>query len=418
MAREINLVPDVKNEMLKAMKIRNYTFFACIVVAIASIVVALIFWSIAAGQQAVADSKKKTLDTLSSKVNSYSDLSDFLTIKDQLGTLSSLSSNRRVLSRTFNILAALIPAGPDSITISQLDINLEESSPKIEFEGQANANTEPYIDYNVLDSFKKSMQYMRYDYGEYVDKEGNTIPAYCMIENAADGSTFRDEKKGYYALWLINGEGCDPSEETDAPLLGEEDEDLEINKLDLTTDIALDTKNKSGYTTEEYEGQQVVRIWRTPQFDEWYKEDDRVVEGQPSMTLDGTISGVPHFNSSCITYVGTEQENGKKPTWSSMNESCLLVPDGTDGISITNSSNGRENDEFSTLVLRFTAEITFDPEVFAFKNHHMLALGPTNRVNVTDSYVQIQSIFAERASDCDENDAACTTINTNGGGEN
>ena len=48
-----------------------------------------------------------------------------------------------------------------------------EDNPTFTIDAQANAGQEPYIDYRVLDAFKKSMQYMRYDYGEYVDKEGD-----------------------------------------------------------------------------------------------------------------------------------------------------------------------------------------------------------------------------------------------------
>ena len=43
----------------------------------------------------------------------------------------------------------------------------------------------------------------------------------------------------------------------------------------------------------------------------------------------------------------------------------------------------------------------------------MLALGPSGRYNVTDSYVQIQNIFGERAADCAPGDTACNSANTN-----
>ena len=48
--REINLVPDVKDEMIKALKLRNFTFFVCIVVASISVALIVIFASIAGGQ--------------------------------------------------------------------------------------------------------------------------------------------------------------------------------------------------------------------------------------------------------------------------------------------------------------------------------------------------------------------------------
>ncbi len=384
MAREINLVPDIKTEMIKALKLRNLIFFVCIITAIASVVVTAIFGLIAGGQNLSLDGKKTTLASLSNKLNSYSDLSDFLTIKDQLGNLSTISSNKKVLSRTFNILATLLPTGADTITISELNVNLTGEQPTFSFDAQANAGREPFIDYNVLDSFKKSMKYMRYDYGNYVDKNGEIIPAYCMIESGEDGATLNDSSRGLYAFWTIDAEGCNPSNDT----------------------------KTSDYNTENYNGTTVVRIWRTPQYNDWYKKEE--VSGQPYMNLNGEISGVEHFESACITYTGNIG-NDDKPKWIESNESCLLVPDGDEGIKISDSSNGRgAGDE---LVLRFSATISFSPEVYSFKNSHMLAIAPTGRYNVTDSYVQIQAMFEERARDCEEGDPTCTTNtnNINGG---
>ncbi|MBR5620996.1 hypothetical protein IKW75_00730 [Candidatus Saccharibacteria bacterium] len=386
MAREINLVPDIKGEMIRALKLRNFIFFLCIVVASASLAVILVFLTIRGGQQAVADGKLKTIDELSAKIQSYDDLADFLTIKDQLGNLNSIYENKKLLSRTFNVLSAIIPTGADTITISELVIDLEDVAPTFTFEAQANAGKEPFIDYNVLDSFKKSMDYLRYDYGTYVDKNGADIPAYCIIENGSDGATLYDSERGIYAFWLIDGDGCNPSS----------------NEEESTT--------AKSYATEIYEDQNVVRIWRTPQYDNWYKETEKA--GQPYMSLDGQISGVEHFNSECIRYTGTTQ-NGKL-VWVETND-CMLVPNGVDGINISSSSNGRDMD--GDLVLRFEATITFSPEVFSFNNKHVIAIPPSGRHNVTDSYVQIQNMFEKRADDCAADDASCQSANNNGGEE-
>lgn len=394
MAREINLVPDIKAEMIKALKLRNFIFFACIVVAAASAGVTVLFGLIAGGQQLARDSKKNTIDQLSAKLNSYSDLNDTLTIKDQLGNISTLANNKAVLSRTFNALAVLVPVGADSIKISELNVDLSQENvaqPTFVLEAQANAGKEPFIDYNVLDSFKKSLAYMRYDYGNYVDKEGNTIPAYCMIEQGSDGSTLREGSKGYYAYWLIDSEGCNPSE-----------------KL-----------KENDYNTEDYEGHTVVRVWRTPQYSDWYKENPS--KDEPQMNLDGIISNVEHFESQCITYQGDNSDDSSNPKWTDSND-CHLIEDqsgaNAEGIDIIDSSNGRDSSE--ELVLRFNARIYVNPDFFAFKNSHMLAIAPSGRRNVTDSYVQVQAMFGQRASDCSKEDAACnsngkTNSNSNGG---
>lgn len=384
MAHEINLVPDIKEEMIKTLKLRNFIFFLCIVVAAASIAVTVVTGLIMGGQQLAINSKNNTINNLSNKLNSYSDLNDFLTIKGQLTNISTLTGEKQVLSRTFNVLSAMLPTGADTITVSELNVNLRAEQPTFTFDAQANAGKEPFIDYNVLDSFKKSMQYLRYDYGNYVDKDGNTIPAYCMIEQNTDGSFFTEGDRGMFAFWTIGKEGC-----------------------------KSDGVKSSDYSTEDYNGEKVVRIWRTPQYTEWYKKNPK--NNEPSMSLDGTISNVPHFQSSCITYTGNDSQNSDNPKWTSENQ-CMLVPNGTDGIVITESSNGRgASDE---LVLRFSASIELAAEVYQFNNHHVIALAPSGRHNVTDSYVQIQAMFGERAADCEEGDTDCKSNSTNSGGDN
>ena len=399
MAREINLVPDVKNEMIKALKLRNLIFFLSIVVASISIGITVIAGLIMGGQQLALTSKQNTINNLSNKLNSYSDLGDFLTIKDQLGDIATLTSNKKVLSRTFNVLSTLIPTGADTIKISELSVNLAGDAPTFTFDAQANAGKEPFIDYNVLDAFKKSMKYMRYDYGRYVDKEGNNIPAYCIIETATNGSMLNDPSRGLFAYWTIHADGCDPSD----------------NNGSSNADSKQSTSAK--YEEEDFGGVKVVRIWRTPQYNDWYKANP--VDGQPYMSLDGVISNVPHFVSSCITYHGELSRASSSPKWTETNDNCYLVPgsqnDSSDstGIRITDSSNGRgENEE---LVLRFSAIISFSPEVYNFNNHHMMAIPPSGRHNVTDSYVQIQAMFGERAKDCAADDATCASAPTDEG---
>ena len=247
---EVNLVPDVKGEMIKALKLRNLIFFLCIVVAIASVGITFFFGAIVGGQQLAINSKKENIEQLSTKLKSYSDLNDFLTIKDQLSNLRSTTDNKKVLSRTFNILATILPNNDDYIQISELNVDLTGDSPVFSFDAQANAGRPPYIDYNVLDSFKKSMKYMHYDYGNYVDREGNIIPAYCIIEKNDEGSFFKNENKDIYAYWLIDGEGCNPAATSDTD----------------SEESSENTSSHDGYAIEDYGGNSVVRIWRTPQF--------------------------------------------------------------------------------------------------------------------------------------------------------
>lgn len=397
MAREINLVPDTKIDSIRSLKLRNLILFISIVIASASVFVSLVALIISGGQQAAIDGKKSTLEKFSAKIDEFGDLNDFLTIKDQLGNLIPITENKFLVSRLFNTLQTLLPTGDDTIKISELTIDLNEEVVRINFDAQADAGQEPYIDYNVLDSFKKSLPFMKYDYGNYVDRSGNNIPAYCMIETDSEGKVFSDSEKGIYAFWTIGAEGCDPT-------------------ADATDPDHLDDKGTTDkYTTEEYNNQKVVRIWRKPQFKDWYKNTQN--NTQPYMDLDGNISNVEHFNSMCITYKGELRGSSPIPVWTDSNK-CELVAKNEDNsgpdFTITDSSNGRDSSD--ALVLRFSATLGLTPEVFKFANHHMLTVPPSGRINVTDSYVQVQNMFGERAEDCAEDDETCKV--TNNGGTN
>ena len=124
-----------------------------------------------------------------------------------------------------------------------------------------------------------------------------------------------------------------------------------------------------------------------------------------------------YINSSCITYKGDSKEDISHPKWTTtISDSCMLVPNANDekdpGIKIRDSSNGRgENDE---LVLRFSATISLNPEVYKFSNTHAIAIPPSGRYNVTDSYVQVQNMFGERAADCAEGDTSCQNAPVDG----
>ncbi len=362
MAREINLVPDIKTDMIKALKLRNLIFFICIVVSISSIAVTAVFGSIVGAQGVALNDKTNVLQQMSKAVHDYDDLDDFLTIQNQVGRINYVANNRTLLSRIFNIISTFQPTNGDKIEISEMNLNLAESV--LTIEAQADAKDVKGIDYNVLESFKKSMDYLSYDYGEYVDEDGQEIPSFCIVEKNLDGTFFTDDGK-FYAYWLVDREGC--------------------NLLDDPTKKIDDKK----YAFEEYESERAVKIWRTPLYDQWYKEG--------KITLNGEISGVPHFESQCITYEGIEKTN--KINWTKNTDTCKLVPDGVDGggIVITESSDGLNAD--NELVLRFVAVITYDKNVMKASNHHVVALGPSGVYNVTDSYTQIQSMFSERAAD-------------------
>lgn len=426
---EISLVPEVKRQMVKAMKFRNILLFVCIILMSVSGGVVMVMVTVWEGQNITMSGQDARIKSMSDKLNNYDSLSEFLTIQKQLEQIGQINGNKKVLSRVFPVLSVILPEGPDTISLSELTVNLEDST--LVFDAQADAKVSPYIDYRVLESFRKGVSLMKYDYGRYVTADGEVIPTRCLVEADANGNTLIEEEKVgttttkyIYAYWQKGKKGCDPARSD----FGEEEETIpdinelidDIDKVDSETKKETDAQkiqddfNKRVEAMDDYakdltykqiesgvtmEYADTVKIYRSPKFSEWYREG--------YMGSDGAIEGVPHFESECITYTGAEAGGTMK--WVSDNECMLSAEDPQ----IRDSSNGR--DANGNLVLRFSATLTLDPAVFAFNNKHVMAISPSGQ-NVTDSYRQIEGMFAERAADCADSDVVCTTASTDSGG--
>ena len=426
---EINLVPEVKSQMIKALKLRNLVLFICIVVSAVSVGAVVVLFGIKSGQDIAMASQDGKLETMSAKLLGYEELGDLVTIQNQLDKLQDLSQNKTVLSRVFGALGVMLPAGDDVVQLSELRVDLSTNA--LRMEGQADARVDPLIDYRVLESFKKGVELTKYDYGRYVDANGTEIPTWCINGAGLDGSAYR-EGDSYYAWWDLSTEGCAAvkqgetvDEESEVQLVYSDsaqvesvEEEVPLEQLSgLNITVTTDENGNSVVDPESlaaagvemrvegdvtrYFRQRVtrVKVWRTPQFTTWYNGGE--------MELNGAITGVEHFESACINYSGVQQDNSVR--WTSVND-CMLAPG---GLTIVSSSNGR--DESDNLVLRFTATVEIEPEFFAFQDKHMLAIGPMGQ-NVTDSYVQIGGMFTQAATECEEGDTECWSNAANAGG--
>lgn len=386
---EINLVPEVKVKMIKSQKMRNVVLFVCIVVASGAIGVVAILFGIKSGQDIAMSSQDRKLALMSEKLNSYSELDELVAIQGQLKGIDEITSRKTVLSRVFGALSVMLPTGGDVVKLSELRVNLETDL--INLEGQADARIDPQIDYRVLESFKKGVALTKYDYGRYVDAEGKELPTYCIRESSDDGSALK-VGDSYYAWWDLTVRGC---EGTPVGENGKDGPDGFHYSKDADVETAASEGEGSGENADNVKPVR-VKIWRTPQFETWYKAD--------KMSIDGAIEGIEHFESVCYMYSGVDA--GGTVKWNSTND-CLLAGN---GLTVSDSSNAR--DESDNLVLRFEGSVNFAEEFFAFGNKHMMAIGPMGQ-NVTDSYVQVGNMFTQEARVCEENDTECLTNNAN-----
>jgi len=148
---EINLVPDIKQELLRAQSIRAKVITGSIFIGVASVAIVTLLviyvFTVQAIRGGLADTSIKQG---SDKLMAVTDLSKTLTIQNQLTKISSLNNNKKIDSRIFDLLNAIIPPAPNNIRISNLIIN--SSTGLITIDGQA-ANS-----YAAVEVFKKTIE--------------------------------------------------------------------------------------------------------------------------------------------------------------------------------------------------------------------------------------------------------------------
>ena len=146
---EINLIPDVKQELIRARRVRSAVVSGAIVTTIAAaavvVILAIYVFAVQSVRSVVADDAIKKG---SSQLASVEDLSKMLTIQNQLTKMSALNDDKNINSRVFEVLSAVIPPAPNSVQISNLVIDATAGT--ITLEGQTPT-------YPALEAFKKTI---------------------------------------------------------------------------------------------------------------------------------------------------------------------------------------------------------------------------------------------------------------------
>lgn len=161
---EINLIPDVKQELLKAQRARAVVISASIftsIIAVGIVVVLLVYMFGVQGVRSLyldgqIDSKGKELANVE-------DLSKVLTIQNQLKTIADLNGQKKMEARVFDMIAAITPQGDNAVSFSQITIGdgsadgttdptaTTASGGQVHLEGQTSG-------YDSMEVFKKTIQ--------------------------------------------------------------------------------------------------------------------------------------------------------------------------------------------------------------------------------------------------------------------
>jgi len=158
---EINLIPDVKLELLKAHRQQRVVISISVLIAIVSVAVVVLMSTYAFGVQTVADAvatdniAKRTKELKGSKKDEAT-LAKTLTLQAQLSKLANIEGDKNISSRLFDILTVIIPTDENKVDIGRLAFDGEDSTIELEVEAKNG--------YEAMEVFKKTLAQTKFSY--------------------------------------------------------------------------------------------------------------------------------------------------------------------------------------------------------------------------------------------------------------
>lgn len=187
---ELNLVPDVKQELIKAQRVRTAVISITILVGIISVGLVVLLAIYLFGVQTVRSSlTDNDIKNYTAELEKVSDISNTLTIQNQLSKLSVMHNDKNISSRMFDILTAINPAAPNAIVMSSVKLDAENKT--ISIDGQA-ANG-----FEAAELFKKTILTTTMSY-KNESGEQQTVP--LTTDVSTSDTSFGEDASGKKVL--------------------------------------------------------------------------------------------------------------------------------------------------------------------------------------------------------------------------
>ncbi len=183
---ELNLVPDVKQELIRAQQQRTLVISLVTIVGIVSIaivtILAIYVFGVQTGRSYLVD---RTIENESKELMAIDGLDSALTVQSQLAKLDEIGSSRKVDSRVFDVLLAIAPEDASKISISKVSVDTDPGAQTISIDAQALA-------YPDLEAFRKTIIATKFNY-----RDGDDDVSVPLAETVNDSNrSFGEDATG------------------------------------------------------------------------------------------------------------------------------------------------------------------------------------------------------------------------------
>lgn len=174
---QINLVPDVKQELLRAQRQQALVISLSVLASAVAVGVVVLLGAYVLVQQGIVNrALDKSIKDLSGQIESKEGLPNALTIQNQLSAISDLHDKRIDSSRLFDLLTAISPESSNKNAINVSKLSLDSENHLVTIEAQAKNG------YEALEAFKKTIKATNVTYLD--NQEEVTTP---LTDTVADG---------------------------------------------------------------------------------------------------------------------------------------------------------------------------------------------------------------------------------------
>ena len=149
----INLLPDVKKELLRIRRERNLVVSISILAVGGSIVALVVLGGILGGLNIAKVVMENGINKNKATINSAIEdkqLNEYLTIQNQLAQIDGLKDQQLVYSRIMDYLVALNPASPNNAELSTVSLEMSDGAVAATLEGKTQ-------DFEALNVYKTTL---------------------------------------------------------------------------------------------------------------------------------------------------------------------------------------------------------------------------------------------------------------------
>ena len=166
---ELNLIPDVKLELLKARRQQAMVISGSIIATIAAGgLVAVLALYVFGGQALIKNNASSEITKQMAQLKSVKDLEKTLTVQQQISSINDQQNSKLISSRLFDVLSATVPDNKNKVRITTA--NLDAETKTIALEGEADNG------YEALEVFKKTIADTSFSYLTEGSEERTSAP--------------------------------------------------------------------------------------------------------------------------------------------------------------------------------------------------------------------------------------------------